>query len=146
MFRWYLLNHQTFCFQTLYCDSSLWVRLSYKKIDLLFSRSRSPLELIRSKYDNFYCIFWITDPFATKLGLMVHYRKLECFMEKSECYIQGQGHSKMSINVCPDDIFWIAEPFTTKLVRWCIIISHIVFQKDWFAVFKVKVKNKIIKI
>ena len=54
----------------------------------------------------------------------------------------------MSLNVCPDDIFWIAEPFTTKLVRWCIIISHIVFQKDWFAVLKVKVsvKNNIIKI
>ena len=33
-------------------------------------------------------------------------------------------------------------------VRWCIIRSQIVFQKDWFAVFKVKVtvKDNIIKI
>ena len=33
---WYLLHHQTFCFQTCYCDSSLWVRVSCKKIDLQF--------------------------------------------------------------------------------------------------------------
>ena len=32
------------------------------------------------------------------------------------------------------------------LVWWCIIISQIVFQKDWFAVFKVTVKDHIIKI
>ena len=36
----------------------------------------------RSKYDNFYCIFLTTDSFATKLGLIVHYHKPECFMEK----------------------------------------------------------------
>ena len=34
--RWYLLNHHTFCFQTWYCDSSLWVRVSCRKIDSLF--------------------------------------------------------------------------------------------------------------
>ena len=28
-------------------------------------------ELIWSKYDNFYCIFWTAKPFATKLGLIV---------------------------------------------------------------------------
>ena len=35
-----------------------------------------------------------------------------------------------------------------KLVPWCIIMNQIVFQKPWFAVFKVKVtvKNHIIKI
>ena len=44
--RWY---PQIFCFQTLDCDASLWVRMSCKKIDLLFSRSRSLQELIWSK-------------------------------------------------------------------------------------------------
>ena len=44
-------------------------------------------ELIWSKYDNVYWIFWTAYPFAIK----------------------------MSVNVCPDDIFWNAEPFTTKL-------------------------------
>ena len=35
-----------------------------------------------------------------------------------------------------------------NLVWWCIIMSQIVFKKDWFAVFKVKVtvKDNIIKI
>ena len=35
-----------------------------------------------------------------------------------------------------------------NLLWWCIIMSQIVFQKDWFAVFKVKVtvKDNIIKI
>ena len=58
------------------------------------------------------------DPFATKLGLLVHYHKPECFTEKLDCCVQGQGHSKISkcqVNVCSDDIFWKAEPFTTKL-------------------------------
>ena len=30
--RWYPLNHQTFCFQTWYCNAPLWVRVSCKKI------------------------------------------------------------------------------------------------------------------
>ena len=46
------------------------------------------------------------------------------------------------MNVCPDDIFWTAEAFITKLSRWWTIMSQIVFQKDWFAVFKVKVTVK----
>ena len=38
--------------------------------------------------------------------------------------------------------------FLLSLVWCCIIMSQMVFQKDWFAVFKVKVtmKNNIIKI
>ena len=34
-----------------------------------------------------------------------------------------------------------------NLVWWCLIMSQIVFQKDWFAVFKIKVtlKDNIIK-
>ena len=94
--RWYFLKHQMFCFQTWYCDALLWVGVSCKKIDLLFLRSRSMQELIWSKYDNFYCVFWSTDPFITKLGLIVHYYKPECLMEKLDCCVQGQGHSKIS--------------------------------------------------
>ena len=53
----------------------------------------------------------------------------------------------MSMNVWPDDIFWIAEPLLPSLVWWYVIMSQIVFRKDWFAVFKVKVtvKDHIIK-
>ena len=46
---------------------SLWIGVSCKKIDLLFSRLRSLQELLWSKYDNFYCIFWSADPLATKM-------------------------------------------------------------------------------
>ena len=65
-------------------------------MNLLFARLRSLLllELIWSKYDHFYCIFWTADPFATKLGLIVHYHKPECPVEKWDYCIQG--HSKSS--------------------------------------------------
>ena len=50
-------------------------------------------ELIRTKYGD---VFWTAYPFATKLGSIVHYHKPECFMEKLDCCVQGQGHSKIS--------------------------------------------------
>ena len=53
-------------------------------------------ELLWSKYDSVCCIFWIADSFAAKLCLIVHYHKPECFMEKLDCCVQGQGHSKIS--------------------------------------------------
>ena len=34
--------------------------------------------LISSKYDYSHYIFWTSDPFATRLGLLVSHRKLEC--------------------------------------------------------------------
>ena len=37
----------------------------------------------------------VSDPFVTKLGLIVHH-KPECFMEKLDCCVQDQGHSKTS--------------------------------------------------
>ena len=98
--KWYLsryfLKQQTFCFQTWYCDAALWVGVSCKKIDLLFLRSRSLQELIWSKYDNCYSSCCTADPSATKLGLIVNYRKPECYKKKLDCYVQGQGHSKIS--------------------------------------------------
>ena len=60
-----------FCYQTWYGDT-LWARLSFKKIGLLSSRSRSQLWI---KY-----VIWTTDPFATKLGLMVHHHKVDCLI------------------------------------------------------------------
>ena len=94
-------------------------------------------ELIWSKYNNFHCIFWSAHPFATKLGLIVHYHKPECFIEKLYCYVQGQGQSKFqNINEClPRWYFLNCWTFLLPdLVWWCIIMSQIVFQKDWFAV------------
>ena len=85
--KWYFLNRRTFCYQTRYCDASSWAGVSCKNICLLFSRSRSQQGLVWSKYDSFYCISWIADPFARKLGLMVHYHKLECLMKKLDCCV-----------------------------------------------------------
>ena len=117
-----------------------------KNKDLLFSRSRSLQELIWSKYDKFYCIFWIDDFFfSTKLGLIKHYHKPECYMEKLDCCVQGQGHNNTSkyqwmfIQMMFSESLNLLLP---NLVWWCIILSQIVFQKDWFAVFKVKVTVK----
>ena len=98
----------------------------------------------------FWYIIWTADPFATKLGLIVHYRKPECFMEKLDCCVQSQGQSK--ILKCQ----WIVVQISPKmlnlllpnLVWWCIIYESDFCKKDWFAIFKVKVTvtDNIIKI
>ena len=106
-------------------------------------------ELIWSKYDNFYCIFWTADPFATKLGLIVHCHKPECFMEKLDCCVQSRNSASKCQWLFVQMIFSeTLNLFLPNLVRRCIIMSQIVFQKDWFPVFKVKVTvtNNIIKI
>ena len=83
----------------------------------------------------------------TKLGLIVHYHKPECFTEKLDCCAQGQGHSKnfecqwMFVQMRFSESLNFLQP---NLAWWCIIRSHIVFEKDWFAVFKVKVTVRII--
>ena len=113
--------------------------VSCKKIDLLFSRSKSlqVQEFIWSNYDNFYCIFWTTEHFVTKLGMAMQHHEPEwafCYQTWFHCTLslarvsygeigllcsesRSQQSFKMLMNVCPDDIFLIAEPFTTKLGR-----------------------------
>ena len=62
---------------------------------------------------------------------------------------RSQQHFRMSVNACPDDFFSESlNLLLPNLVWWCIIMSQIVFQKDWFSVFKVKVtvNNNVIKI
>ena len=114
--RIYLLNYPTFCFQTWYCVASLWFKVSCKKIDVLFSRSKSLQEIIiMIKIWQFALYFLNCWSFCYQAWFNITYHKPECVMEKLDCCVQGQGHSKMSVNVCSDDIFWIDEPFTTKL-------------------------------
>ena len=66
-------------------------------------------------------------------------------MKKLDCCVQGQGHSKISkcqwmfVQMIFSESLNLLLP---NLVCWCIIMSHIVFQKDLFAVFKVKVTVK----
>ena len=55
-------------------------------------------------------------------------------MEKWDCCVQDHGHSNFqNVNECLSQ--W-----------WCIIMSQIIFQRDWFTVSKVKVKDHIIKL
>ena len=137
-------NHQIFR-QTWYHHH---VSECHAKIFICYFQDQDYCKLIWSKYDNFYRSFWIADPFASKLGLLVHNHKLECFMEKLHCCVQGQGHSKISkcqwmfVQIIFSKSLNILLP---NLVWWCISMTQIVFQKDWFAVFKVKVtvKNNI---
>ena len=132
--RWYFLNRRTFCYQTRYCDASEWAGVSCKKKKnrLLFPRSRSQQGLVWSIYDSFYCIFWIADPFATKLCLMVHYHKPECLMKKLDCCVQGQGHGKIAkcqwlfIQMLSSELLILILP---NLVQWCISMSQPVFEK-----------------
>ena len=90
-------------------------------------------ELIWSKYDNVYCIFWTADHFATKLGLIERYHKPECFMEKLDCCVQGQGHSKISkcqwmfVQMISTETLNLLLP---NLIWWCTIMSQIIVQKD----------------
>ena len=103
--------------QTWYCDASSWAGVSCKKIDLLFSRSRSQQGLICSEYDSFYYIFRIADPFGAKLFLIVHYRKPECLVKELDCCvldycIQRQSRSKRSECHC--------------LFRWPLL-NHLAF-------------------
>ena len=116
--RWYLLNCRIFCYQTWYGDATSWAWMSCKKICLLSSSSRSQWELIRSKYDSFYYIFWPVDSLTTKLGLMVHYHKPECLVKRIGLLLSRSRSPlmfKMSVNVCPHDILKTAKHFVTKL-------------------------------
>ena len=92
-----------------------WLFFTISSKLLVFSRSRSQQRLVWSKYDSFYNILWTSDPFATKLCLVVHYHKPEYLTGIGLCSRpRSKQNFKMSMNVCLA-IFWITEPFTTKL-------------------------------
>ena len=95
---------------------------------------------------------WTANPFATKLGLIVHYHKPECFMEKLDCCAQGQGHNNknLKINECLCRWYFLNH-WTFYYQTWygdASLWARLSLKKDWFAVFKVKVtvKDNIIKI
>ena len=81
----------------------------------------------------------------------VHYHKPEYFMRKLDCCIQGQVHSKTSkcqwmfVQTISSEPLHLLPP---NLEWWCIIRSQSICQKDWFAVFNVKItaKDHTIKI
>ena len=139
-----LLNHRTFCHQTLYCDASLWAGLHAKRLVCYFQGQG------HSKGSNDPNV--IVSTISAELLIILLPNLVWWYIIISQNVLWRNGFVvfkvkvttdfKMLMNVCPHDIFWIAEPFTTKLGMEMIIMSQIVFQKDWLAVFKVKVTMK----
>ena len=37
-------------------------------------------------------MFWIAEPFVTKLDMMMQHQEWECHLKRLICYLQGQGH------------------------------------------------------
>ena len=108
---------------------------------LLCSRSRSQRGLILSKYDSFYYIFWTVDSLANKFGLMIHHQKPECPLRRIGL-LQSGSRSQWKVKMLMFAKMIFSKPpniLLPNLVFWCIIMSGSVMQKDWFAVFKVKV-------
>ena len=124
---WYLFSCWTFCNQTWCGDASSWPRVSCKLLYLLNCWS-------------FCCQTWF-DSTLSQARVLYLVTGLLCSRSRS------QQNSKTSVNV--QMVFSeLRSLLLPNLVWWCIIMSQIVFQRDWFAVFKAKVtvKDNIIKI
>ena len=56
----------------------------------------------------FYYIIWTADPFATKLGLMVHHHTVDCLVKRLDCSVVVLA--KVTVNVHLDDVSSAADP------------------------------------
>ena len=102
--RWYLVNRQTFCYQTWYCGAPSWARVSCRKIALLFSKRLgcyfqkdwvAIFKKIGLLFSKRLCCYFQKDWVAIfkKIGLL--------FSKRLGCYFQGQDHSEGS------KLYWI---------------------------------------
>ena len=92
-FLLYLLNCWPFCYQTWFASIYHKPECFYGEIGLLCSRSRSQ-QHFKMSMNVCLDIFWITEPFATKLGTVMHHHEPDCCSKRSVCGLQGQGHSE----------------------------------------------------
>ena len=92
-------------------------------------------------------IFWVAEPFTTKLGMVMQHCETDFLPERLVCCLQGQGHSKelQNQNMTLQYVFWTADPFATKLG----LMTHhhklgcLVKRLDCSVVVKVKVTEKV---
>ena len=139
----HLLNRSTFCNQTWYGGVLSRDGVSYRKISLQSSRSRSQWGLIQSEY---YCFYYTSSELLTLLqSTLVWWYILICrsVMWKKEKRLlcsrsRSQWNFITSINVCSENSFWTTELFNLDVVMY----HHEPEWKDWFAVFNVKVTVK----
>ena len=62
-------------------------------------------------------ISWTTQPFVTKLGMVMYYQVMKCYAEKLFCYLQGQGHSE---GVCNQNMTVSTIYFKRESVCVCV--------------------------
>ena len=67
----------------------------YGEIGLLCSRSRSQQNFKMSMNVCPDDIFWIAEPFTTKLGMVMHHYEPDCLSKRLVCCLQGQGHNNI---------------------------------------------------
>ena len=107
---------------------------------LLSARSRSQQGLIWSKYDSFYYIFWTVDSLAAKPGLFIYHHKPECLVKKKG-FLHWRSRSQRRVKISMFVLVIsskLPNILLPNLVLWCFM-SRSLMQKDWFAIFKVKV-------
>ena len=89
--------------------------MSCGKLGLLHSRSRSRQWFKMSVNVCLDDIFWTTEHFVTKLGVIMQHHKPMCSVKKLDYCNQGQGHSKGSKCQCLSRWYLLKQHFVTKL-------------------------------
>ena len=119
-------------------------------MELLWSRSRSQQ---RFKMWVNVCpddIFWITEHFVTKFGMVMQHHEPECHAGKKIAFhLQGQGHSEGSY----DQNMTLSTIFSVLSIPWQpdLMIHHqkpVSCEKKWITAFRVKItaKGKVVQI
>ena len=92
----YLLNCWSFCYWTWFDSTLSYARVFYGDIGLLCSRSKSQQNFkicINVCPDG---IFWIAEPFTTKLGMVMHHYEPDCLSERSSL-LSSRSRSQLRI-------------------------------------------------
>ena len=90
------LNRQTFCYQAWYIVMRHHEPDCHAKRLVCYFQGQGYTEGSYGQDDSFYYHYFLNaDPFATKLGLTVHYYKLGCPMKKLDFCVQGQGQNEI---------------------------------------------------
>ena len=139
--RRYYLNHRTFCYQIWYGDAALWARVMQTFFCYCYLQGQG---LSLGSYDQNMTLSTLSElliPWQPNLvwwyiirsQIVIWKTKLiTAFRVK----ITAKGQNWMFVQMIfskPSNILF------SSLVLWFIIMSLSVMQKDWFAIFKVKV-------
>ena len=77
-FQLYFLNCWSFCYQTLFDSALSWAKVSYKEIELLYSRSRLQQNFKMSLNVNCLSRWYLLNAFTTKLSMVMHHHESDC--------------------------------------------------------------------